>query len=422
MTTKEGPNLTNNPEKDNSIIEDKITTEKERKNNIFKYISENGEYLTKFINSSNNKIIFKLIISGVKQILYSNDYSYKELVKACPLFNIEDNLEGIDQLITESINNYGIDLSDDEYDENKKLLIIKFLINSKIKEIKIILKKVDLSEEELISSLIDKVNNLLNERKDIYGVKTFTQVKNELDKKKEKLCIKLNELEKRLDKIGNTFNKLKEINLLTNSNIIHDSEEVKLISDNLKNIENKEIKLRSAKNKTKKTGNKKNKISNNDIIFKLVYRASRDGDSAKEFHKRCDEIGPNLTLIQTDRNVKFGGFTNYGWEVPKEVGTLSSSEDGVQKPDNDSFCFSLTSKKIYLHNKDKEGSIFCCENYGPTFSENIFAVNDNMLSRGGYCGKVENSCFDGQEKDYEISGEQQNFNIIELEVFEIINI
>ena len=129
MTTKEGPNLTNNPEKDNSIIEDKITTEKERKNNIFKYISENGEYLTKFINSSNNKIIFKLIISGVKQILYSNDYSYKELVKACPLFNIEDNLEGIDQLITESINNYGIDLSDDEYDENKKLLIIKFLIN-----------------------------------------------------------------------------------------------------------------------------------------------------------------------------------------------------------------------------------------------------------------------------------------------------
>ena len=45
-----------------------------------------------------------------------------------------------------------------------------------------------------------------------------------------------------------------------------------------------------------------------------------------------------------------------------------------------------------------------------------------MLSKGGYCGKVENSCFDGQEKDYEISGEQQNFNIIELEVFEIINI
>ena len=129
--------------------------------------------------------------------------------------------------------------------------------------------------------------------------------------------------------------------------------------------------------KQRKIELKKKKIPNNDnIIFKLVYRASRDGDSAKEFHKRCDEIGPNLTLIQTDRNVKFGGFTNYGWEIPKEVGTLSSSEDGVQKPDNDSFCFSLTSKKIYLHNKDKEGSIFCCENYGPTFSENIFAVNN----------------------------------------------
>ena len=43
-----------------------------------------------------------------------------------------------------------------------------------------------------------------------------------------------------------------------------------------------------------------------------------------------------------------------------------------------------------------------------------------MLSRGGYCGKMENSNFVGQEVDYEISGEEK-FNIKELEVFEVVN-
>ena len=338
-----------------------------------------GIGLTKFINCSINKLIFKLIIPEDKKYIYSNAYSYEELIKICPLFNIEENIEGIDQLITESINNFGINLSSDEYDENKKILIIKISINSKIKEVKIILKKIDLSEEELISSLIDKVNNLLNERKEIYGVKTFNEVKKELDIKKDKLYIKLDELEKRLDKIKNIFNKLKETNLLANSNIIHDSEEVKLITDNIKNFKKKEEKLRSNKANTKKNVAKKIFPNNDNMIFKLVYRASRDGDTAKEFHKRCDEIGSNITLIQTDKNIKFGGFTNYGWKVLKEAGVFSSPEDGVEKQDYDSFCFSLTSKKIYFHNKDKEGAIFCCEKYGPTFSENIFAVNDNMI-------------------------------------------
>ena len=45
-----------------------------------------------------------------------------------------------------------------------------------------------------------------------------------------------------------------------------------------------------------------------------------------------------------------------------------------------------------------------------------------MLSNGGYCGKIENSCFEGQSKDYEISGEEERFNITELEVFEIVDI
>lgn len=430
ISTKGGPNNKKTPGMENRIIENQINIVNEKNSDSFKYISEDGTYLNIFLNSSNNKLNFKLNLSEDKQYLYSNDYTYEELILICPLFTIEDDIEGINQLVIESINNYGINLSNDEYDENKKLLIIKIDINSKIKEVRIILKKIDLSEDELISSLIDKVNNLLNERKEIYGVKSFTQVKNELSKTKEKLSIKLDELDKKLDKIGNTFNALKETILLANSNIIYDSEEVKLILDAIKKSQKiDEDKLKNANANVKKTSKNDKSIKkktqnqvNGNLIFKLIYRASRDGDSAKEFHKRCDNIGTNLILVKTDKNVKFGGFTNYGWEIPKEAETEGNSENGVEKEDYKSFCFSLTSLKIYFHDPKKKGAIFCCENYGPTFSDNIFAINNNMLSNGGYCGKIENSCFEGQSKDYEISGEEERFNITELEVFEIVDI
>jgi hypothetical protein len=46
----------------------------------------------------------------------------------------------------------------------------------------------------------------------------------------------------------------------------------------------------------------------------MLWRGSRDGFTAKEFHRRCDGRANTLTLIlDTDRNV-FGGFTPVKWE------------------------------------------------------------------------------------------------------------
>ena len=92
----------------------------------------------------------------------------------------------------------------------------------------------------------------------------------------------------------------------------------------------------------------------------------------------------------------------------------------LKKKDSSSFCFSLTKNKIYKHKEDKEEAILCSKNYGPTFLGNIFCVKDKMLTNGGFSGKVEDSYFDDLEKDFEISGEQEEFKIKELEVFEII--
>jgi hypothetical protein len=49
-------------------------------------------------------------------------------------------------------------------------------------------------------------------------------------------------------------------------------------------------------------------------VAKLLWRGSRDGFSAAEFHRRCDGHSNTLTLnLGTDGNV-FGGFTPVEWE------------------------------------------------------------------------------------------------------------
>ena len=110
ISTKGGPNNKKTPGMENRIIENQINIVNEKNSDSFKYISEDGTYLNIFLNSSNNKLNFKLNLSEDKQYLYSNDYTYEELILICPLFTIEDDIEGINQLVIESINNYGIKL------------------------------------------------------------------------------------------------------------------------------------------------------------------------------------------------------------------------------------------------------------------------------------------------------------------------
>ena len=208
---------------------------------------------------------------------------------------------------------------------------------------------------------------------------------------------------------------IKKMSLLVNSHIISDIKESKFIEDQIQHIEEQ-----IGKKEEETPGETQTRKVDEIFLFKLVYRATRDGDTAKEFHKRCDNIETNLTLIQTDKNVKFGGYTYCNWKVPDEI-DKKDTEKGAVKKDKDSFCFSLSLNKVYSpNNDDKIGAIFCSNGYGPTFCGNIFSVHDNMLSKGGYCTKMETSRYMGQDEDFEISGGEQNFNIKELEVFEII--
>lgn len=49
------------------------------------------------------------------------------------------------------------------------------------------------------------------------------------------------------------------------------------------------------------------------FTWQLCYRASRDGWDASDFHNKCDNKGPTVTLVKVDDYV-FGGFIDGDWK------------------------------------------------------------------------------------------------------------
>ena len=159
--------------------------------------------------------------------------------------------------------------------------------------------------------------------------------------------------------------------------------------------------------------------NNRMIIYNLVYRATRDGDSAKNFHSKCDFIGPNLCLIKTKKGFIFGGFTYKGWKHMFKDIKKDDPENGTELKDEKAFTFSINEKKIYKNGKINENAIYCNNKYGPVFKNNFFKIYDECLKNGGICGKIEESNFEGQEKEYEFNGGEEKFEVEEFEVFQI---
>ena len=48
--------------------------------------------------------------------------------------------------------------------------------------------------------------------------------------------------------------------------------------------------------------------------WQLCYRASDDGWKAKDFHRKCDDVGSTVTLVKCKNNI-FGGYTDQSWKT-----------------------------------------------------------------------------------------------------------
>ena len=48
-------------------------------------------------------------------------------------------------------------------------------------------------------------------------------------------------------------------------------------------------------------------------VVNLLYRGSKDGWAARDFHRLCDKKGPTVTLVKSSAGRISGGFTTVSW-------------------------------------------------------------------------------------------------------------
>ena len=141
------------------------------------------------------------------------------------------------------------------------------------------------------------------------------------------------------------------------------------------------------------------------VKLELVYRAFDMGDKASIFHEKCDKLPMSLVLIETDKDIRFGGFTTKSWEG-----------NNIKKKDKNAFVFSLEKNKIFDIIKD-EPAIGCYPKFGPVFFGCQIRIYDEFFSKGGTtCHKGLN--YDTKE-DYELNNGEQKYLVKDIEVYNI---
>ncbi|CAB4393430.1 unnamed protein product [Rhizophagus irregularis] len=115
---------------------------------------------------------------------------------------------------------------------------------------------------------------------------------------------------------------------------------------------------------------KKEYINDVPYEFNLLYRASRDGNTAAAFHTKCDNKGATIVIVKFKNSEQIiGGYNPLFWDS-------SNSE----KSTIDSFIFSIADKNNFQSAKVvySNGSLYSIRNYshcGPYFGWNNLFVN-----------------------------------------------
>ena len=157
--------------------------------------------------------------------------------------------------------------------------------------------------------------------------------------------------------------------------------------------------------------------SNSEFKFKLLYRATRDGDSAMNFHLKCDDKYPTICIIKLENERIIGGYTKIPWKA----------EDKPYISDESAFIFSINSKEKYDIKKELKGeyavyhninNYCCCFGY----CGDDLAIGKNFLKgENSYCsGNGDNyHSFDtSNEKMLGLSNKGTiKFKVEELEVY-----
>ena len=246
---------------------------------------------------------------------------------------------------------------------------------------------------------------------------------------KKNINDKVNDLMQIISELKKELNAYKLENINLKNNITKQIEEIKLNQNDEINKLKHRISL--LEDKVNESIIEKNKEQESSILtdkaelsfvyslfstkpkFELLYRATRDGCYPKDFHSKCDNKGPTLTLIQTDDNKKFGGY------ISKD--RQSGSRDQVYVKDKNAFIFSINKKKKYKIKDEKVDAFDYSSIRGPNFTTSLgFYSNVDSGNMFKPANAYESETIPDYKSfnKYEFAG-KNNFQAIEIEVFSV---
>ena len=153
--------------------------------------------------------------------------------------------------------------------------------------------------------------------------------------------------------------------------------------------------------------------------MELLFRGTKDGMTAKDFHNKCDNQGPTISLFKNEKGHIFGGYASISW-----------TNSGGNKSAPGSFLFSLANiyntKPNKFPSKNDGKEVYHQSTNGPIFGSggNDLCTYDNLSKMNSYfpvsyedvLGKG-NSIFTSNENN----NNSNDFNIKEIEIFKLSN-
>jgi len=149
--------------------------------------------------------------------------------------------------------------------------------------------------------------------------------------------------------------------------------------------------------------------------WKLIYKATRDGFGAADFHSKCDSYQNSLVIFKSTNGNVFGGYTKQSW-----------SGYDQWKSDQNSFLFSFINqhdKKIVMKFTKDSQAINADSKYGPIFGMGIdLLICNNSNTRNesfsnlGYNYKHPSYAYDSKEAKSFLAGSHK-FCTTEIEVY-----
>jgi TLD len=151
------------------------------------------------------------------------------------------------------------------------------------------------------------------------------------------------------------------------------------------------------------------------LSFWLTNHHFRDGFTAADFHKHCDDKGPTLTIIHSSQGFLFGGYSPVPWD---------STTKGTYKTHPDCFIFTLTNPhsipptKYQLKPGNPHG-IYCAQSYHANFGGSAILVTPNSHQNNESCTIFPGSYDDTTGKGTSTFTGARNFTTNEIEVYSV---